>query len=225
MKSKSLTRSDMLQIIRQRGSVEYDGRLISDEESLPSEADLVGNDPARAAEVAEQIRSEIAALQQQYAKLEGLRATQDSLSSGSPAQSQEDLENMARLAARAGGSTPLGFRVGDSFLNDNEQGAATSEEVHPARIAPSDTQENFGDSGVGSGSLVGSTDTFGLSQQVEGSVSASRDAANESVKVGLQGFGNTEKGSSKASSKKEVAREEKKAATRSSSATDLTEGK
>lgn len=223
---KMLNRDDMVKVLRQGGGVGYGGRVITKESDLPTEAELVQNDPARAAEVAEQLRQSIQALQQQLATVDSLTGNSETRDSEVSPLSAEELQVLAQRAARAGAASPLAGTDG-SFLNDDELGAASVEELHPARGAEPTSKEDFGSSsGTDFESDGGNQNSFGLgtralSASVNTTIEDVRQAANEGVTAQAK---ETPKPSSRQAAKKAETKPESKPAPRASSS-DLVEGK
>jgi hypothetical protein len=66
---KPRTRAELAEILK-RGSLLLKGQVITHESELPDEEDLVGDDPAARAAVAESLREQLAALQSRLDDLE-----------------------------------------------------------------------------------------------------------------------------------------------------------
>lgn len=69
--SGNLTRQEMIDAIKAGGSVFVRGTLYTTVESVPSDADLAGDDPAKKAAAADALRAQIKASEDALAKLEG----------------------------------------------------------------------------------------------------------------------------------------------------------
>lgn len=89
-------RKRMEDIIRSGRSVVHNGAVYSNVESLPDEADLVSKNPALAGQTEDSLQSQIAALQAQLKKVQGVSQTESKSKSESTSSEAAGAENKAK---------------------------------------------------------------------------------------------------------------------------------
>ena len=73
----TLNRQQMAEVLRNRGSVAYQGRIIKDISEIPSEADLAVGNPVEEKAAESNILAEMARLKEELAKLKATPVEED----------------------------------------------------------------------------------------------------------------------------------------------------
>ncbi len=121
----TLSREDMLAVIRERGSVLYGGQIITTEDGLPSAAALAKGDPEAERQVESDLQARIAALTAELNTLKGGTPAQTAEPIGEPQTSDDDLpaeieapEHLRKFGEAQGGHYTVRF---EPFSEDPSQ--------------------------------------------------------------------------------------------------------